>query len=165
MDIEKEAKSIIRCDSDSSVFRELTHQLDIELGKRYGTLQSSYDQYNVIPYVDTVIVAYVNGTPAGCGCFKKHDEKTVEIKRMFVKSEYRRRGIAQRILDELENWASELGFSRAILETGIKQPEAIALYKKREYLPIDNFGQYAGMQNSVCFGKNILRWPKNERRR
>jgi GNAT superfamily N-acetyltransferase len=152
----KSPKFIIRCDSNNQDFVELIRQLDIELGERYGTLQSSYGQYNLIPYIDTVVVGYVCGTPAGCGCFKKCSEKTVEIKRMYVKSEYRRKGIAVGILSELEKWAFELRFSKAILETGIKQPEAIGLYLKNGYLRIDNYGQYKGMQTSICFEKDLV---------
>ena len=94
--------------------------------------------------------------PAGCGCFKKYGPDTVEIKRIYVKPEYRGAGIAQQILAELERWAVEAGFSAAILETGNKQPEAIGLYQKNGYRRIANYGPYAGLADSICFGKKLI---------
>ncbi len=75
---------------------------------------------------------------------------------MFVRLEQRGRGIAKSILSELEMWASELNFSGCILETGLKQPEAIALYQKSGYETIPNYGQYNGVENSVCMKKLFL---------
>jgi len=80
-----------------------------------------------------------------------------EIKRMFVRPERRGRGIARSILSELETWAGELGFLECILETGLKQPEAIELYRKSGYETIPNYGQYEGVENSVCMRKSILK--------
>ncbi len=74
---------------------------------------------------------------------------------MFVIREKRGRGYASQILNELESWAGELGFEKCILETGINQPEAIALYKKRGYKITSNYGQYAGVDKSFCFEKKI----------
>ncbi|MGE5795510.1 MAG: GNAT family N-acetyltransferase, partial [Ignavibacteria bacterium] len=79
----------------------------------------------------------------------------MEVKRMYTIPEYRGKGIATRVLIELERWALELSYSKCILETGKKQPEAIALYKKNGYKLISNFGQYEGAENSVCFEKEI----------
>jgi putative acetyltransferase len=79
----------------------------------------------------------------------------MEVKRMYVLPAFRGRGIAMRILQELENWTAELGYHRCILETGKQQPEAIALYQKAGYTLIDNYGQYAGVYNSVCMQKEV----------
>lgn len=92
----------------------------------------------------------------GCGAFKEFNDETVEIKRMFVPDEQRGKGIASKVLKELEAWALELGYTTCILETGKRQPEAIALYKKNGYELIPNYGQYAGVENSVCFQKVLL---------
>jgi hypothetical protein len=59
------------------------------------------------------------------------------------------------ILADLENWALELGFEKCILETGKMQPEAIALYGKNGYSKISNYGQYAVVENSLYFEKNL----------
>lgn len=82
---------------------------------------------------------------------------SIEIKRMFVKSENRGSGIAQLILNELEKWAIENNFFKSILETGIKQPGAIRFYTKSGYVKIDNYGQYAGNSNSFCMSKNLIK--------
>jgi GNAT superfamily N-acetyltransferase len=74
---------------------------------------------------------------------------------MFVKEDRRGKGIAPTILNELEKWATELGYAACILETGKKQPEAIALYKKGGYQIIPNYGQYHGVDNSVCMRKQL----------
>jgi putative acetyltransferase len=87
---------------------------------------------------------------------EKSIQKTLEIKRMFVLPEYRGKGIASKILSELERWASELNYIQTILETGINQPEAIALYKKSGHEITKNYGQYIGMENSICM-KKILK--------
>jgi len=74
---------------------------------------------------------------------------------MFTSSDYRGKGIAGLILIELENWAKEMGFENCILETGKRQIEAIRLYKKSGYEVITNYGQYAGMEDSICFMKKV----------
>ncbi len=148
--------TIKRTQSLDKDFQFLVVQLDLDLNKRYDCVQSEYDKYNKIDSIDTVIIAYNNAKPIGCGCFKQLDEVTVEIKRMFVLLEYRGRGISKIILNELENWALELGFTKLVLETGKGQPEAIGLYEKLNYMKIDNYGQYADMPNSVCFEKKLI---------
>lgn len=147
--------SLIRTDSNSNDFIDLTTQLDADLNQRYGDKQSEYSAFNVIQSVNTVIIAYIDTTPVGCGCFRKYDDHCAEIKRMFIKPENRGMGIAKKILNELEKWAFEMGFFKAILETGKSQPEAIGLYEKSGYTRIANYGQYIEMPNSICFGKDI----------
>ena len=133
----------------------LVTRLDADLSQRNGTLQTSYNKHNIIQHIDTVVIAYYNHLPVGCGCFKAYDERTAEIKRMYVKPENRGKGLSKQILAELEKWVLELGFTKIILETGIKQPEAIGLYSKGGYCQIPNYGQYSAMPNSICFGKRL----------
>ena len=147
--------TIERKESGNLDFKYLVSLLDESLHKTYGALQSKYDKLNVIESLTTVVVAKEDNVSVGCGCFKEFDKDTIEIKRMFVKEDNRGRGIATKILNELENWAVELGFSKSILETGKKQREAIHLYKKNGYKQIENYGQYAGFESSVCFAKNL----------
>ena len=147
--------STIRTQSTDENFGFLVRQLDLDLNKRYNKSQAEYDKYNKIDFIETVVVAYDHDQPVGCGCFKLFDERTVEIKRMFVLEEHRGKGISKIILSELENWAIELGFTKSVLETGKGQPEAIGLYTRLGYIQIDNFGQYAAMPNSVCFMKRL----------
>jgi putative acetyltransferase len=146
---------LIRCNSKSPDFLSLIQQLDSDLTQRNGTVQLSYDKYNKLPDIETVVVAYIGKVAIGCGCFKECDSQTAEIKRMYVKPENRGKALSKQILTELENWAQELGYSKLCLETGLKQPEAIGLYGKSGYSRIDNYGQYANMPNSICYGKQL----------
>jgi len=149
--------SIIRTTSDHKHFSRLVKLLDRDLNTRYGTIQAIYDQYNIVELIEAVVLVYFGPAPIACGGFKKYDSDSVEIKRMYVKPEYRGRGIASKILQELENWANEIGYSVAILETGSKQHEAINLYRKEGYDQIENYGQYKELPYSVCFKKNLNR--------
>ena len=146
---------IIKTNSSNIDFRTLITQLDNELRERYGEVQNKYDQYNIIEFNENVLIAYDNKIPAACGCFKEYDADTVEIKRMFVRKEYRGKGISRLVLDELESRAGEKGYKKAILETGIKQLEAIGLYLKSGYKKIGNYGQYSDLLTSVCFFKEF----------
>lgn len=146
---------IIRRNSEDVDFRKLVVLLDEDLYSRNGILQAQYEPFNKIDAITTVVVAYLDDIPVGCGCFKKYDADSVEIKRMFVKEEYRENGIAKRILTELELWAVESGYKNSLLETGIKQYEALSFYSNFGYSQIDNFGQYIGNPNSICMSKTL----------
>lgn len=147
---------IIRTDSNNKDFQELVRLLDEDLMIRDGAEHSFFAQFNKLDSIKHVVLAYDDEHAVGCGAFKKYDNETAEIKRMFVKLEKRGKGIAVEVLKELEKWASETGFSSAILETGKKQPEAIHLYQKSNYKVIPNFGQYKEVENSVCMKKKLL---------
>jgi len=100
-------------------------------------------------------VAWDGDGAVGCGGIRRYDEATAEIKRMYVAPEARRRGIGRVVLDALEQRARELGYGRLILETGTKQPEAIALYESSAYERIDNYGTYRDYELSRCFAKDL----------
>ena len=148
--------SFNRTTSDDKNFHSLVALLDKDLAIRDGDEHGFYSQFNKIDSVRNVIVCYLDDNPIGCGAFKPFDEKTAEIKRMFVKPEYRGHGIGLNILKELELWAAELDYPVCILETGKKQPEAIRLYEKAGYKIIKNYGQYENVENSVCMLKPVL---------
>lgn len=147
--------TIKRTNSDNADFQSLVRELDKELAIRDGAEHSFYAQFNKIDAIKYVVVAYEENEPVGCGAIKSFDKNSMEVKRMFVPLEKRSKGIASLVLQELENWANELGFTKCVLETGLKQPEAIRLYEKNGYKLIPNYGQYIGMENSVCFEKEI----------
>ena len=148
-------QTIIRTNSDSQDFRNLIQKLDELLQVVDGEEHSFFAQYNNVENIKNVVVCYQDDQPIGCGAFKKIDSQTAEIKRMFVEPTFRQKGIASKILQELEIWAKEEDFSIAILETGRKLESAIALYKKSGYVITENYGQYIGVESSVCFSKNI----------
>jgi putative acetyltransferase len=147
--------TIKRTDSDNKYFIELVKFLDADLARRDGKEHSFYAQFNKIDKIKYAVVAYENDIPIGCGAIKEYAPKIVEIKRMYTSPGSRGKGIATRILIELEKWATELSYEKCILETGKRQSEAIALYKKNGYQLIPNYGQYAGIENSLCFEKDM----------
>jgi GNAT superfamily N-acetyltransferase len=145
-----------RTNSNDPDFYSLVEKLDKDLQDRYGDLQTFYNRFNSIKNLPTVVVAYYEEQPVGCGCFKKFDDEIVEIKRMYVANEQRGKGIGAAILAELENWAAELKNGSMVLETGYNQPEAIHLYEKMGYTVIPNYGQYSGMEEtSICMKKEL----------
>lgn len=143
----------IRTNSTNQDFIDLVALLDTDLAIRDGEDHSFYDQFNKIDQIKHVVVVFENNKPLGCGAIKEFNANSMEVKRMYVSPESRGKGIASKVLSELENWATELGYKKCILETGKKQPEAIALYRKKGYVTIPNYGQYTGVENSLCFEK------------
>ena len=146
---------LVRTDSSNQDFVDLVQLLDAELTIRDGDQHDFYHQFNKIDMIKHAIVAYEDDEPVGCGAIKQFAPDAVEVKRMFTKPALRGKGIASKILRELEVWATELSYQKCILETGKKQPEAIALYTRNGYDIIANYGQYAGVENSVCFEKKL----------
>ncbi len=158
--------TILRTDSGHPDFVRLVGLLDKELAERDGDLNAFYDQYNKIDQIKQAVVAYAidvhsatepehRQMAVGCGAIKAFGNDCMEVKRMYVLPEYRGRGIATQMLAALEHWAAELNCNRCVLETGKGQPEAIALYRNRGYQPIPNYGQYKGIDNSLCFEKYL----------
>jgi putative acetyltransferase len=146
---------IVRTNSSDKDFIALVKSLDADLQIRDGEDHPFFAQYNKLDNIKYAVVAYLDENLVGCGAIKQYDEHTMEIKRMFVNPELRGKGIATKVLIELENWVRELNFSKCILETGKRQSEAIRLYQKNGYKIIPNFGQYKNVDSSVCFEKII----------
>ncbi len=146
---------IKRTNSHDIAFQNLVKELDKDLAIRDGAEHSFYSQFNKIDAIKHVVLVYENEGAVGCGAIKEYATDTIEVKRMFVVPEKRGMGIASIALKELEKWAKELNYTKCILETGKKQPEAIRLYEKNNYHVIENYGQYAGVASSICFEKNL----------
>lgn len=147
--------TIKRTTSDNEDFDKLRIQLDAYLAYLDGDDHEFYAQFNKSSSLKNALVLYYDNIPVGIGAYKEYDADTVEMKRMYTLPEYRGKGIGKAILTELENWAKEEGYKTALLETGYKQLDAIGLYQKLGYDIIPNFGQYAGVENSVCMRKII----------
>jgi putative acetyltransferase len=145
-----------RTEKTNTDFQHLVKLLDADLAVRDGADHAFYAPFNSSVNLQAVVVAYENNQPVGCGAFKAFGESQVEIKRMYVLPDFRGRGVALRILQELETWAKGSGYTTAVLETGQKQPEAIRLYQKAGYHIIPNFGPYVNVENSVCMEKQLL---------
>ena len=147
---------IVRTNSKNIDFVNLVQSLNDYLKIVDGDDHDFYNQYNNIDVLNHVVLAYNNETPIGCGAFKAFEKTSTEIKRMFTKAEFRGKGVASQILVELETWSKELAFKACVLETGLRQNEAVAFYKKMDYKIISNYGQYKNMTNSLCFKKELI---------
>lgn len=145
----------IRTDSENADFRQLVSQLDQYLARIDGDEHAFYARLNKTDLMREVVVAYEDKNPVGCGAIRAFSPEAMEVKRMYVLPEKRGMGIASIVLAALEEWAKELGYQKTVLETGKRQPEAIALYTNRGYLVTPNYGQYIGVENSVCFEKPL----------
>lgn len=146
---------LTRTTSEEQAFTDLVALLDADLAIRDGDDHAFYAQFNNTNKLKHCIVAYNDSKPVGCGAIRPIDVDIVEIKRMYVTPPARKKGIATQILAALEIWAAEMSYKQCVLETGQKQPEAIDLYTKCGYRIIPNYGPYVGVENSVCFSKDI----------
>ena len=141
---------------DSALAQALVAEVQQEYVVRYGGPdQTPVDPLQFAAPYGTFFVATVDGEPIGCGGLRRHDDQVVEVKRMFVRTAHRRRGHARALLRALEDRARTSGYRRVILETGLAQPEAIALYTSSGYAPIDGFGHYKDQPLSRSFAKDL----------
>lgn len=147
---------IVKTDAAQPDFIALVALLDADLAKRDGEEHDFYDQYNKLNLIKYALVVYEGNIPIACGAIKEFEPNVMEVKRMYVLPEKRGRGTASKVLTKLENWARDMGYGKCVLETGKRQPEAIALYSKNGYQIIPNYGQYSGIENSICFEKYLL---------
>jgi putative acetyltransferase len=146
---------LIKTTSENPDFRLLVAQLDAHLAGIYGDEQDFFTQHNKVDAIKHVVVVYRDGKPVGCGGIKAYSDFEMEIKRMFVQPEQRGQGIASDILMVLENWAKELGYTQTILETLVVKESVIAMYARNGYVLVPNYGQYIGVDSSVCMRKVI----------
>ena len=142
-----------RTDVTDTDFQNLVAKLDAGLKVVDGDLHDFYHQYNGISDIKYALVAYLNGQAVGCGAIKQFGDDVMEVKRMYVNPIVRNQGVATTVLLALETWAKELGCERCVLETGKMQKAALKLYPKNGYVITENYGQYIGVENSVCFEK------------
>lgn len=144
-------------DGFNADFIELCHCLDNFLNELVGGEENraEYIPYNQLDYIHNVIIAYDDDIPVGCASFKKYDEECAEVKRVFIKQEYRGKGISNILMKLLENEAKEQGYRYLILESGEPLIAAMALYRKIGYEVIPNYGQYKDMPYSVCMKKKL----------
>ncbi|WP_332643476.1 GNAT family N-acetyltransferase [Aeromicrobium sp.] len=142
---------------DSADAQLLTDEVQLEYVRRYGSEGGDInpiDAAEFVPPVGQFFVVYVDGVPAAMGGWRRHGDDA-EIRRMYVRPQFQRRGLAREVLDMIESTAREAGFARLILETGLEQPEAIELYRSAGYTDIPAFGFYAEEELSVHLGKAL----------
>ena len=128
--------------------------MQLEYTRRYGGEGDTnpLDPAEFVPPAGQFFVVYVDDVPAAMGGWRRHGNDA-EIRRMYVRPQFQRRGLARVVLDQIESTAREVGFTQMILETGLAQPEAIELYRSAGYHDIPAFGFYAEEELSVHLGK------------
>ncbi len=132
----------IRTNSKNKDFMNLVKELDAYLKVTDEDEHDFYNRFNNLNVLKEVVVTYVSGIAVGCGAIKKFDNSAVEVKRMFVLKENRGTGVAQQLLVALENWAKELGYRKCVLETGIRQIEAVKFYKTGDRKQQEKYAKY-----------------------
>jgi GNAT superfamily N-acetyltransferase len=138
------------------VVRALEAELQQEYVERYGGVdETPIDPTQFAPPDGLFLVGFVGAEPVASGGYRRHDDDAAEIKRMYVVEDRRGVGYARRLLAELEAGAALAGYRRIVLETGLRQPEAIALYESSGYRPIPDFGFHAGMKLVRSFGREL----------
>ena len=137
-------------------FLQLVKELDSNLKVTDGEDHEFYNQYNGLDNIRHILVGYLDGNPVCCGAFKALEPTVAEIKRMYTRPETRGRGLAKQVIKTLEAWALSQGIRQLILETGVNQHAAIALYTQCGYKRISNYGPYTGVDGSLCFGKVLI---------
>ena len=144
-------------DGGNKDFIELCYELDSFLNEIVGGEENrkEYVPYNKLDDIHDVIIAYDNDIPVGCAGFKKYNAVCAEVKRVFIREEYRGTGISKELMKMLEKLAKQKGFSYFILESGEPLVAAMELYRKTGYMVIPNYGQYRGMDKSVCMKKKL----------
>lgn len=148
---------IIRTESSHEDFVQLVRELDHYLAIIDGDEHDFYHQYNQIENLGHVVLLSIDGNTVSCGAFKELTEDTVEMKRMWTRPDYRGKGCASTVLGELEGWAFEKGYTHSMLETGRRMQDAVKLYLQNGYAEIENYGQYIGIENSICFKKTLVK--------
>jgi len=142
----------------SPVAAALIQTLNTELSGRYpeaGATHFRLDADEVAEGRGAFLVAYEGGKPIGCGAIRRLDADTGELKRMYVAADCRGRGVGRMMVNALEAQGRRLGVSRIVLETGVRQPEALALYARAGFERIPAYGEYVGSPLSICMAKRL----------
>jgi GNAT superfamily N-acetyltransferase len=117
--------------------------------------REQYNQYNTLVSIHDVILIYENSIPIACASFKYYEQGIAEMKRVFIKKEYRGQGLSKELINKLEESAKEKGFHKMVLETGKPLIAATGLYLKMGYRTMENYGQYKDMELSICMSKDL----------
>ena len=117
--------------------------------------RKGFISYNISQNIGIVVIAYIGNIAVGCAGLKSYSDTDVEIKRVWVEPNYRRRHIAADMMQIIENKAREQHFTRAILQTRVAMTEAVSLYEKLGYYRIENYPPYDKLDGAVCYAKDL----------
>ena len=144
---------------DCKDFLLLSNELDEYLNGAIGgeEKREKYKGFNHLDTMDYVIIAYEENQPVGCGALRKYSEESIEVKRVFVREAYRKKGVAAGIMERLISKAKEQGYQNMILETGEFLPASVRLYTRFGFERIQNYGAYVNMKESLCMGLSLTK--------
>lgn len=146
---------LIHTNEKDERFLNLVEELDYGYYQRIGDELEKYKQYNEFKDPHFVILMLDGDEAIACASYRKFNEKSVEFKRVYVKKEYRKRGIAYRLIRELEKDVIEKGFEHSYIVTGNNNHAAIRLYEKLDYFKTDKFGQFKDDETVLCMKKDF----------
>ena len=142
---------------DDEVAQFLVERVQQEYVVRYGGRDgAAVEPADFVPPRGTFLVAEVDGVPAACGAWREHADGVVEVKRVYVEPGFRRRGLAQLIMGALEESAARAGHRAVLLNTGLRQPEALALYAQLGYQDVPGYGIYTHAPDARFLGKELV---------
>lgn len=143
--------------NDHPDFISLSSELDDFLDEAIGgkTKRKKYKKFNHLNTMDYVIIAYNGTQPVGCGALRSYSDIEIEVKRVFVKAEYRKQHIGSKILENLIAYAKENRYQRMLLETGDFLNASLRLYSRYGFEQTANYGAYANMKESLCMARSI----------
>ena len=140
----------------------MVEEVQQEYVARYGGRdETPLDPLMFEPPDGSFFVGYLDGVPVATGAWRRSpvialgSDRTAEVKRMYVAPRARGAGLARRMLAHLEQSAAEHGAEVVVLETGMRQPEAISLYESSGYTPIPGFGHYKESPTSRCYARRL----------
>ena len=147
----------IRTDGKNKDFIENCRLLDMDLDRRVGKKikRDKYTKYNQLDEINEAIVVYDGNRAIGGGAIRRYNDESIELKRVFIHTEYQGQGIGSKLVSLLMEWAVELGYKKMILETGELLVESCAVYRKLGFEVIPNYGPYVNMSESLCMAKQI----------
>jgi len=150
--------SIQRESLSSASAVKLIQSLNAELSRTYpedGATHFRLESEEVEAGQGAFLVAYDGAEPVACGAVRRIDPGTAEIKRMYVRPGFRGLGLGRKMLEALEAEARRLAVTRIVLETGVRQIEALGLYSQTGFARIPAFGEYLNSPLSICMGKDL----------
>ncbi len=150
----KDSITIVTINPDDKKAFEITEELSANLLMRFGSSgKNSFTDWQPDNSKFVFVIAELNNEIVGCGAFRPIDENTAEVKRMYSKLPQKKIGTS--ILTFLEEKAKNIGFTNLVLETRVKNHEAVQFYTKHKYQVIPNYGKYINRPEAICFGKSL----------
>ena len=136
-------------------FIELSDKLNQEYYDNLGEMALKYEDYNELNVPHLVLLVLNWDKPIACVSYKIFNDNSIEIKRLYVTKRHRNKGIAHKLVKQIEKVAIDYGFKYSYLVTGVNNIAAINLYKKLDYEVIDNFGMFKDDENCICMKKEF----------